>query len=315
MAPTPGRVRSMLLSSWRLRRRLLASRPDVVHANGLKAALVAVPAAIGTKLPVLWVRHDFSMEGWRARILARGCRGVICVSDALARTFRGRLLRKVRVVHTGIPEMGVDRGSARRILLDLIGDLRVEPVISLVGQLVPGKGHAEVIEIAPRLLERLPDARILFIGGMPTERFAPYVHGLRGRIEELGIDQAVTFVGHRDDALTLIAGSDMVVMPSVSSDPRVETEGFPLLALEALSVGTPLVAYGVGGIPELLGDCGSLVPPRDREGLLEAIERVATDASLRERLTECGLRRAHERFSVADMVAGLQDAYRLAARG
>jgi glycosyltransferase involved in cell wall biosynthesis len=315
MAPTLGRVHSMFRSSWRLRRRLLASRPDVVHANGLKAALVAVPATLGTKLPVLWVRHDFSMEGWRACMLARGCRGVICVSEALAQTFRGRLLRKVRIVHTGIPDMDIDRGSARRILLDLIGDLHVGPVITLVSQLVPGKGHAEMIEIAPRLLERLPDAQILFIGGMPTERFAPYVHGLKGRIEELGLDQAVTFLGHRDDALTLIAGSDMVVMPSVTSDPMIETEGFPLLALEALAVGTPLVAYKVGGIPELAGDCGSLVPPRDRQGLLQAIERVATDASLRERLTECGRRRARERFSVSDMMAGLQDAYRLAARG
>ena len=314
VVPTSGNPRSMLRSSWTLRQRLLASRPDVIHANGLKAALVAAPAAMATRLPILWVRHDFAMEGWRARMLARACRCVICVSDALARTFHGPQLRKVRVVHTGVPEMDIERGDSRRRVLELIGDPHAEPVMSLVGRLVPDKGHAELIEITPRLLRRLPDARILIIGDAPTERFASYVGELRGRIEELGVGGTITFVGHREDALMLIAGSDMVVMPSVSSHPGVETEGFPLLALEALAVGTPVVAYRVGGIPELLGDCGSLVHPMDTEGLLEAIELVATDRALWERISACGADRIRNQFSMADMVARLQDAYREAAR-
>jgi len=314
VVPTSRDLRSMLRSSWRVRKRLLVSRPGVVHANGLKAALVAVAALIGTRLPVLWARHDFAMEGWRARILARACSGVICVSDALARTFRGPQLRKVNVVHTGVPEMDIERGDSRRRVLELIGDPHAEPVISLVGRLVPDKGHAELIEITPRLLRRLPDARILIIGDAPTERFASYVDELRGRIEELRVGGTITFVGHREDALMLIAGSDMVVMPSVSSHPGVESEGFPLIALEALAVGTPVVAYRVGGIPELLGDCGSLVPPRDTEGLLEAIERVATDRDLWERMSACGADRVRNQFSMADMLARLQDAYREAAR-
>jgi len=312
--PTSGTFRSMVRSSWRLRQRLLASRPDVIHANGLKAALVAAPAAMATRIPILWVRHDFAMEGWRARMLARACRYVICVSDALARTFHGPIRNKVRVVRTGVPEFDVDRPVSRARLLQFIGDLPAEPVISLVGRLVPDKGHAELIEITPRLLRRFPDARILFIGGMPTERFATYVDGLRSRIEELGVGGAVTFVGHREDALMFIAGSDLVVMPSVSRHSGIETEGFPLLALEALAVGTPVVAYERGGLPELLGDCGSLVTPDDREGLLEAIERVATDRFLWERLSACGADRVREHFSMPDQRARLEDTYREAAR-
>ncbi len=147
------------------------------------------------------------------------------------------------------------------------------------------------------------------------KRFAAYVDGLKGRIEELGVGEAVKFLGHRDDVLTLIAGSDIVVMPSVSSQQEIETEGFPLIALEALAVGTPVVAYRVGGLPELVGDCAVLVHPRHREGLLDVIERVATDRALWERMSECGSRRVSECFSIAGMIGKLQHVYRLAKRG
>jgi glycosyltransferase involved in cell wall biosynthesis len=247
-------------------------------------------------------------------MLARACSGVICVSDALARTFLGRSRRKVKVVHTGIPGIDIGREDSRRRLLELIGDPHARPVISLVGRLVPEKGHAELIEITPQLLRRLPDTHIFFIGGMPTDRFATHVDRLRERIEELDVGGTITFLGHRDDTLMHIAGSDMVVMPSVTSHPGVETEGFPLIALEALTIGTPVVAYGIGGMPELLGDCGLLVAPKNRESLRAAIERVATDRTLRERMSSCGADRVRMRFSMADMLARLQDAYREAAR-
>jgi len=314
VVPTSGDPWSFAASAWKVRRLLLEARPDVVHANGLKAAIVTVLAATSTRLSVVWVRHDFSMEGWRARALARRCRRVVCVSHALSRTFRGAVLRKVHAVHTGMPEVNIEREEARRHVCHAIAEPHADPVISLVGHLIPGKGHLELIEIAPQLLKRLPNARMLLVGDVPTDRFAPYVERLEDRIEQLGLGKAVTFLGHRDDVLTMIAGSDLVVMPSVSGHEGIETEGFPLLALEALAVGTPVVAYAVGGLPELVADCGSLVPPGDREGLREAILRVATDQVVRERMSGCGPERVREAFSVDDMITKLQHVYHLAAR-
>jgi glycosyltransferase involved in cell wall biosynthesis len=314
VVPTPGDPRSFLRSARKLRRLLLATHPDVVHANGLKAAIVTILAALGTKLSVVWVRHDFSMEGWRARAIALRCRRVICVSQALARTFRGASERKVCVVHTGMPEVTVERNEARQHVRDLISEPLADPLISLVGQLIPGKGHLELIEIAPRLLEQLPHTRILIVGDTPTDRFAPYAGRLKERIEQLGLERAVTFQGHRSDVLTMIGGSDLVLMPSLSRHRGIETEGFPLLALEALAVGTPVVAYAVGGLPELVADCGSLVPPGDRDGLRESIVRVATDRDEWARMSGCGQARARDSFSMAEMIQSIERIYRLATR-
>ena len=312
--PTGSSLLAMLRSSWKLRRGLLLSHRAVVHANGLKAALASVVAATGTRLQVVWVRHDFSFEGWRARVLARRCAAVVCVSDALTRTFQGRLGHRVHVVRTGSPDWSIERDSARRQLSAFLGDRNGEPVVSLVAHLVPGKGHLELVEIAPELVRRLPDARILFVGGEATGDYgASYVARLRGRIEEIGVGDHIEFIGHRDDVLTFIAGSDLVVIPSLTSDGS-QTEGFPLVGLESLAVGTPLVAYSVGGLPELVGDCGYLVHPGDRKGLLEAIVRVATDRSGSEQRSARGRDRVRARFSMAGMIDGLQEVYGLLER-
>ena len=315
VVPTSGDPRSFAISALTVRRLLRASRPQVVHANGLKAAIVSALATTGIGLPVVWTRHDFSMEGWRAQTLALRCRRVICVSHALARTFHGGLQRKVHVVHTGLPEVAVERDDARQHVRDLIAEPLAEPIISLVGHLIPGKGHLELIEVCPELLTRMPNARILFVGDVPSERFAPYAEGLKDRVNQLGLGEWTTFLGHRNDALTVIAGSDLVVMPSVSGHRGIETEGFPLLALEALAVGTPVVAYAVGGLPELIADCGALVPPSDRKGLLDEILRLTTDRATWERMSSCGRERARTSFSSTAMIADVKRVYHLAAGG
>jgi glycosyltransferase involved in cell wall biosynthesis len=73
------------------------------------------------------------------------------------------------------------------------------------------------------------------------------------------------------------------------------------------------VAYGHGGPPQVLGDCGLLVPPGDREALAGALLRVLEDDELRARLAECGRRRARERFSLPAMIEAMEARYREAA--
>jgi glycosyltransferase involved in cell wall biosynthesis len=222
------------------------------------------------------------------------------------------MVGKVDIVYTGIPEVRIDRDEARK---RVVGDLGVEdadPLISVVGRLVPGKGHLELVEIAPRLLEELPQAKVLFVGDMPPERLIEYVERLHRRIDELKLDHMIRFLGHRDDALTVIAASDLIVIPSVSTHQGIETEGFPLLALEAMAIGTPVVA--VGGLPELLEECGGLVPSGDRDALLQGILRLIKDHPAWERSADCGRERARTAFSDREMVAKLLGVYLTAKR-
>lgn len=285
--PTSPRPWGMFRSARRLRQALARERPAVVHANGIKAALVSV---VATRTPVVWLKHDFSFDGAVARLIAGRCRLVVGVSEAVTKTFdRGA---NVEVVHNGISQPEVDRDAARRRLEEAAGGLD-GTVVALVGRLDPIKGHRELLALAGEL-----PARLVFIGG-PDPAHPGYEEELR---REAGDD--ALFLGHRDDAVQLIAGCDVLAIPTVVP------EGFPYVGLEAMAVGTPVVGYAHGGLPELLGSCGRLVPLGDRAALAAEIRHLVENS---EEPAACGRERVASEFSLGRMVEEMKDLYLRAA--
>jgi glycosyltransferase involved in cell wall biosynthesis len=307
--PTGAGPASILRSARRLRRELRRSRPDVVHGDGIKGALVATAAVAGTGIPVVWLKHDFSRDGWLARAVAGRCASIAAVSRAVTETFRGASLEKTTVVPFGLPETAVDREAGRASLRALVGGSG--PVLGLFGRLDPHKGHREVLAVLPRLRER-HDVRAVFAGAVDPAH-PGYRDELTAEIAAATLQDAVALPGFRADSVGLIAACDALVIPSVTSRGGLGKEGFSLVALEALAVGTPVVAYDYGGPPEVVGDCGVLVPPGDRDALGDALLRVLEDDGLRERLAACGRSRARERFSLSAMIEAMETLYREAA--
>jgi len=308
---TPRRV-GMLPAAWRLRRVLQRSRPAVVHANGVKAALLAGLATTGTSIPVVWVKHDFSWDGRLAALVGLRCREVVGVSRTVLATFGRRPRPRRRVVPNGIPQDPEDRGRGRALALELLDCPPEAEVVTIVGRLDPIKGQAELVEAAPEVLRRRPAARFLLLGGV--DPYHPsFAEDLRARVGALGLEGAVTFVGHRPDAPALLAGSDVAVIPTISDDRGFGREGFGLVGVEAMAVGTPVVGYADGALPEVLGDCARLVAPGDRRSLGREIARVLEDDTLRERLTSCGRQRARERYRLDAMARSMESVYRAAA--
>ena len=112
---------------------------------------------------------------------------------------------------------------------------------------------------------------------------------------------ALEFLGPDANPFRHVARFDVFCLPS-RDDP------FPLVVLEAMSLGVPVVAFDVGGVREQVGDTGLLVPPEDTSALAEALETVAADPELRARLGRAARARAWERFSFrsfADQVDNL----------
>lgn len=304
---TPRRA-GIFPAALRLRRALLGQAPQVVHANGVKAAMVAAIAMTGTGIPVLWLKHDFSWDGPLARLVAWRCRTVVAVSSAITTIFGPWLARRVRVVPNGIPEYARDRESGRRAIADLTGSTDA-PTVLLVGRLHPAKGQIELVEAAPLMLERRPDLRFVLLGDEdPTQ--PAYAEGVRRRVAELGIDREVVFAGHRSDPLRIMSGSDVIVLPSVPDERGAGKEACPFALLEAMAVETPVVAYAAGGIPEVLGDCGRLVAEGDRAALADAIVGLIEDEDERRRAAACGRERVRTRHSLEATVEAMRRAYR-----
>ena len=263
---------------------------------------------LGTGVPVLWVKHDMSLDGPIAWTAARLATRVVGVSRAVLETFGSVHADKLQVIYNGVPDPAVDRVAARRTMTALHGGSCAAPVVLLVGRLDPAKGQLDVIETAPTLRVRHPELRVVFCGGEDAHH-PQYARQLRDRAHELGLEDVVLFLGHRDDAVTLIAGSDVVAVPR---RPGVNgwREGFGLVGVEGFWVGTPVVAYADGALPEILGDCARLVPPGDGNALAEAMLMVLGERELRERMIACGRDHAHERYTVDRMIDALRETYR-----
>jgi glycosyltransferase involved in cell wall biosynthesis len=310
---TGARLPAILGSALRLRRLLRRSGARVVHANGVKAAVVAAAATLGSRIPVVWFKHDVSRDGWQARLLARRCARVVATSSALTATFGREVNGKIEVLPYQLPEPRVDVEEARRRVLDALRAQEPVTVLTLVGRLDPFKGHGEVLAAAPGLLARAPGTRFLFVGG-PDPAHPGREAEVRREIAERGLERAVLLTGFRSDAHELIAGSDALVVPSVADASGMGMEAGPYVALEALALATPVVGYDHGGLPELVGECGLLVQPHDRAALEETLLRLIEDPALRAELAACGQRRFRERFVLRTLGDDVKRQY-LAAAG
>jgi glycosyltransferase involved in cell wall biosynthesis len=306
-----GRRAGVAAGAWKLRKHLLAKRPRVVHANGVKAALLATVATRGSGIPIVWYKTDFSRDGRLTTWIGRQCRLVVGTSHAVTTGLPDDLLGRVRVAYPGLTAQPVDRREAAKYLRGLIGAGRGDPLVAHVGRLHPGKGQLELVEIAPVLLERRPDLRVVLIGGEDPRALA-YAEALRGRIDQLGLSERVVLLGHRTDAIRLMAGSDLLVISSVPDEASGWREGFGIVGAEAMSVGTPVVAYAEAALPETLGDCGYLAPAGDRAALSEGILRVLDDRRLYETLARRGQSRAR-RYSLTATLEAMERHYAEAA--
>lgn len=160
-----------------------------------------------------------------------------------------------------------------------------ERFVLYVGTLEPRKNLTTLLE-AYATVARSHDAPLIVGGGKGWLYDAVFK-----RVEELGLRERVQFVGYvEEEELPLwYAAANVFVFPSIY-------EGFGMPPLEAMACGTPVIASNSSSLPEVVGDAGITVPPHDPAGFAEAIDRVLSDAELRQELRERGLAQAR-RFS------------------
>jgi glycosyltransferase involved in cell wall biosynthesis len=282
-----------------LLRALRAVRPAVVHVNvtdpgDSTASLVAARLGRGPSVASL----HLSIPGrapWReamTRFALRGVDRVISISDAVGEYVGG----------SGIPTTVVANGVLRpEPLPDPRAAVGMPPdafVVGGVGRLHDQKGWDVLFRAAETVRRQRPDVEVVVVG--EGERRAE----LEGPAQRAGVRLA----GYRPDASSLMAGFDVLAVPS-------RYEGFGLVAVEAMLSGVPVVASEVGGLPGVVGDAGILVPPGDDRALADAILRLAGDAELRAELARRGLARAEERFGAERMARETLAVYRSVAPG
>ena len=233
-----------------------------------------------------------ALAGALLLLLARGRSGIALTSEALrAPLLRAavgpgarRLVESAPVLRMGIPSCGLEGASVglREPRRRRLGLAEADPLLLFLGRLVPVKG----IDLLLDACAGLP-VELLVVGDGPERP------SLERRAAALGV--RARFLGEQtgEDKAGWLAAADVLVLPSrVLPDGR--TESAPLVLLEAMAAGVPVLATRVGGNPDLIteGENGLLVPPGEAAPLRAALEQLLAGPGLRRRLAEAGRRTA-----------------------
>jgi glycosyltransferase involved in cell wall biosynthesis len=286
--------------------RLLGQRPGaLLHTNDMRANLLAYMVTRVKRVP--WIAHVHGWLGethsgrWKMyedidRRLIRGADLVLVGSRAMANEVTQAGARWVEVVTNGIPlaDSAPHEAAAAAIRRGILGE-QEGLIIGLLGRLHPGKGHALLIRALAGQQQSGRNQHLLLVGEGPAE--AEY----RALAQELGVADRVHFSGLVPEILPYLCAMDMVCVPSLK-------DSLPLTALEAMSVGRPVIASRAGDLPLAIDDgrSGLLVEVGSVESLAAAIERLASDAALRARIGAAGRERLIADFTPAAMLRQLE---------
>jgi glycosyltransferase involved in cell wall biosynthesis len=277
---------------------LLKQQPTILHTHLVHADAYGLTAGMIAGVPIrLSTKHGFN-EFREGRLFALGDRTIgalahrqIAISRGLARYLsktEGFPEPEFEIVHYGItagPAPDPYEGAVPRFLC--------------IGRLIPIKGHVVLLRAFREVLDSRPDARLDIAGRGVLE------HGLRDLTRQLGLDDAVSFLGHVTPVQQAIAQSLAVVVPSLG-------EGFGMVALEAMERARPVIAAAIGGLGDLVrdGETGLLVPPGEAGALAEAMLALAADPARAAAMGAEGRARALERFPEARCTERTEEVYR-----
>lgn len=278
----------------RLARKMRGWRVDVLHTHNLNPIIYAVPAAWLAGVPVAihtrHGRHPGTTRGaaFLFRAAARLADQIVCVSDDIAQVSRSEGIPqcKIRTIRNGVD---LSRFS-------YVGP-RSDGAAVMVGRLRPMKDVPTLLHAVTLVVKQEPSFRLELAGGGDCSED---LQDLTGRLQLRG---HVRFLGEVGDVPELLARSRMLVLAS-------QSEGTPLVLLEAMARGLPVVATRVGGCAEVVThEAGLLVPPQDPSALAAALLTIWRDPAAATAMGLAGRRHVEWHYGARQMVLEYESLY------
>ncbi len=285
-----------------------ARKIQIVHAHQGRdywpAIIAACLAGVGARVVI--TRHLMTRPRGFSRWLLLACGDVIAVSGAVEAVLRRELRGSSARVHQAY--CGIDTNKFQPLRSVAAEQWRRERgwgpdeiAFGVVGvyNLPRGKGQLEFMEAAARLRARFPAARFVVVG------YGTMRGLLEQRHRELGLGTVCQIASPSDDMPAVMGALDVLVHPAVGSD------AFPLVVLEALASGKPVIASRLDGIQEQFrhDEHGVFVPPGDVPALVDAMRALLLQPATRARMGEAGRRRVAENFTRAQLARNTQRIY------
>lgn len=305
-----SRLLSRVLSAIKLCTLMLTTKPDITHFFLPEAYLLGGLCALitGTKKRVMSRRslNRYQQKHPRLAKLERWLHtkmdAIVGNSTAVCEELKTEGVRddQLELIVNGIDPKRMVVEQDKKTCRQQLGLSEHGLVMSVVANLHPYKGHADLIVALNAIQNDLPEGwQLLCVG---ADRGA--LPALQKQAANCGLEKNIVFLGSRSDIPAFLKASDISILPT-------HEEGFPNAILEAMCIGLPVIATNVGGNPEAVveGETGFLVPPQDPAALAQAILRLAQDNTVRLAFGQAAAERCAAQFSLDRCVHAYQTFY------
>ena len=265
---------------------------DLIHANSLSVALLGGIVARINRIPILMHKRYATSYGILDRICERLLHRVILVSEATRWNFAPTA--KQTLIYNGV-NLDAFQASAEAVeilrseLFPNAADTSI--VTGVVTRITPEKGIHFLVRAIAALKGRI-DPKLLIVGGPYFQKDIDYMNELKQEVIDLGVEDSVIFTGFLSDTRVVTSLIDVMLVPSIIP------EACPRTIIEAMAVGTPVIATPLGGSKELVTpETGILVPPEDASAIADAIATLATDQKRLRAMGAAARNRAEQLFN------------------
>lgn len=296
----------------RLYRLFRSTRYHIVHTHSVKAGLLGRLAAWCARVPVIIhtlhgvpfrINGDFKSRFYiiYERLLGLITRCFVCVGEVLRQEISAWKIapeKKLTTIYSGIDFSSYAPQQPAFETKQTLGAESAWPIVGCIGRLSEQKAQHYLVEAVALLTQKYPHIKLLLVGEGGLRCF------LEKQIQDLGLSSNVCLLGERDDIADLLNVFDVYAMSS-------RWEGVGRALTEAMHLGLPVVATSVDGVTELISDekTGLLVPPENARALAAAIDRLAADRELSNRLGSSARRRVKELMDGRQMVHAIEELY------
>ncbi len=303
----PMRSKADVSMCSRLARMVRERRIELLHTHTPRSALLGALVARLAGIPMVHHVHSPAADDTESRLRnarnvfverlsLRGARRLIAVSSSLQRYLRERGYASARIceIPNGVPM--TDRARLRYVPGS-------ELVLGTLALFRPRKGIEVLLDAMAHVREAGVPVRLHAVGPFET---AAYEASVKNMTQALGLQDAVTWAGFRSDVEAQFRRMHVFVLPSLFG------EGMPMVLLEAMAAGLPVVSTRVEGIPQVVreGRDGLLATPGDARELADALLRFPRGEADAEAMGDSGWQRQRDHFSDVSMAARTATVYR-----
>lgn len=302
--PTNGFFAKNRLAAW-----MRENKVDILHAHLTGAARMGVRLHEKTGVPL--VTHLHLIKNALAYRKAARAGELIAISTEVARFYEktaGIPAEKIHLIPNATTALEAPAASLPReeCAAQIRRELQLPPssrLFTLTGRVSPEKGHETLLRAMPAVLAKNPHAHVLIIGNLKQK--PAYVRKLKKLAETLSLQKNIHFTGFRENILQCVRAAEAQFVLS-------KNEPFGLVVIEAMALGTPVIASNTGALPEILENAtlGTLVPHGDATALSDAIVKILEDNTPFQKMAELAKNRTQTLYSPEILAQNTLQLYR-----